>query len=192
MKQFITPYRVLAQIRGSDFMVPLYQTQDNKHSLCNCIDGYAENGPGVDFLTINIVDENLPHITKVNRYGFIEVTYNDKVYKRHISNCEDLQGLFMTEPVQDIIDCGMFGNKICKNKNTRISNECYVLIDSNGRYLSRVQSEDKTTEDITCAWFTFIKSQAENYAIKLNNMFGASYRFEPISSIIQLDLYEIE
>lgn len=194
MDKYVIPYRSLAHIINSDFIVPLYLTDSKEYSLCNCINGYADNGIGCDILFIdNNLDMNKPYISMINRYGFIKAVYGDKVVKRHIVDISDIKGIFMTEDLQDIVYLDELGIRIIKHRFTRIDSECFVIrtydelsnvgfIDRNGNF----------TFDITKAWFTFDKSQALSYSGRLLLKDMKIYEAVSVNDVIDLDIYEME
>ena len=194
MEEIVVPYSCLARISGSDFLVPLFTTDDHKYSLCNCIDGFADNGDGRDILFINnSLDLTKPYISKINRFGFVEAVYGDKTVRRHIVNIGDARGIFMTEELQDVLHLGSLGTKIVKHKFTRLNTECYVIKaynnDSTYNYVDR---DGNTTSDITQAWFTFNKSQAESYAGRLLLKDMKVYESVSVDDCVNLEIYEME
>ena len=193
MYKTIISYMSLALIEGTEFLAPVYLTEDEEISLCNCIHGYSYHGVGCDILFVNDkLDFNKPYISKINRYGFIQAVYGDKVVKRHISKVSDIKGIFMTEDLQDIVYLGELGVRIVKHRYTRVSSECFVIRTYKDNVLGYVSLTGDFTTDITEAWFTFDKSQALSYAGRLLLKGLRVYETMSVDDAIELNIYEME
>ena len=138
-------------------------------------------------------DAYIAEVTKINQYGYFEVTIleSGKKIKRHLSDCNDLIGVCVAGHIKGL---------------KRVDEETYVLdmindfedvfvvrkpCEDGYEYLARVRTNDnKFTQDITKAWFTFDKAQADNFAMRLTMKELIAYDVVSVNEQIHLDEYE--
>lgn len=143
------------------------------------------------------VDEEQPHliyyakVSKVNRFGFFEVTIADcdKKLKRHLMDCYDLQGVCLAGQIMGLVCKGPESYMLTMRGDFE---EVYFVRRSTSdgyEYVARTRTNSPYTEDITKAWFTFDKEQAERFASKLTLKELTVYESVSAEDAIQLDTY---
>lgn len=129
----------------------------------------------------------LAKVSKFNKFGYFELTIAncDKKLKRHLADCYDVQSMCLGGWVMGLI---MLGPEHFALHVKGESEDVYV-IRSNNRFIARTRKEDRFTDDITLAWFTFDKEQAERFAMHLTMKELTVYEAISVEDIIQLDKY---
>lgn len=194
MVSIIVMYTDCANIEGTEFTAPVYYDDNNNIVLCNCLAEKMSLSKNLDVIYVDKVNSKMPYVSKVNRYGFYEISNGKRVSKRHISYTDpsdvykdnDISGLILVDSHY----------VIARTDLTQTDREVYFIRyikDDVHYYLSRVpDGNEKYTTDITKAWFSFNKRQVENYAQK--EILKSWLPLECVSATeeIQLVLYRIE
>lgn len=139
------------------------------------------------------IDEDNPHeiylakVSKFNRFGYFEMTIAncDKKLKRHLADCYDIQSSCIGGWVLGLVPIGpeQFALNV-----TGVSEDVYV-IRRGSEFIARTRKDSRFTDDITLAWFTFDKEQAERFATNLTLKELTVYEAVSVEQIIQLDKY---
>lgn len=131
-------------------------------------------------------------VTKINQYGYFEITVleSGRKIKRHLSDCNDLEGVCIAGHIHGLerVDAETYVLELVGEFD-----EVYVIrrpSEDGYEYLARSRENGNFTFDITKAWFTFDKQQADNFAMRLTMKELVAYDAVPVSTQVQLDEYE--
>lgn len=134
-------------------------------------------------------------VVRFNKFGYVSIGIlgKDKFIKRHLSDCEDIRSITIGSAIRNMV----FSHDrwvIIHEGAEPLSEDVYVLRTYNNQgkvmYLSRSTVNGRTTEDITKAWFTFMKEQAVRYATKMTLMYMHVFEAVNVEDVIQLQHYE--
>lgn len=137
-------------------------------------------------------DAYVAEVTKINQFGYFEITVveSGRKIKRHLSDCNDLDGVCIAGHIKGLkrIDADTYVLDLVNEFE-----EVYVIrrpCEDGYEYLARTRTNGNFTSDITKAWFTFNKEQADNFAMRLTMKELIAYETVPVSKQVQLDEYE--
>ena len=129
----------------------------------------------------------LAKVSKFNKYGYFELTIADcdKKLKRHLADCYDIQSMCLGGWVMGLSMLGPEQYAL----NVKGESEDVYVIRKGASFVARTRKDSKFTDDVTLAWFTFDKEQAERFAMNLTMKELTVYEAVSVEQIIQLDKY---
>lgn len=140
-----------------------------------------------DFAQIDYI----ARVSNVNEFGFfeLEIYGTDKKIKRHLTDCYDLMQIGLNGHILGVVqlDDGSYHLSF-----KGVLKDAYVItkvIDNELNFIARRRLNGRYTDDITLAWFTFDKEQAERFANNLTIKELSVYTVSNIKDVIKLDIY---
>lgn len=130
-------------------------------------------------------------VSNVNKFGFfeLEVDGTSKKIKRHLTDCHDLIEIGLNGHIQGIIQLDDGSYHLTYKGPLKDAYVITRIIDDELYYIARRRTEDRFTNDITLAWFTFDREQAERFATNLTVKELSVYTASNIDDVIRLDEY---
>lgn len=130
-------------------------------------------------------------VSNVNEFGFfeLEIYGTDKRIKRHLTDCYDLMQIGLNGHILGVIQLDDGSYHLSFKGDLK---DVYVItkvIDDELNFIARSRINGRYTDDITLAWFTFDKEQADRFATNLTIKELSVYTASNVKDVIKLDSY---
>jgi hypothetical protein len=130
-------------------------------------------------------------VSNVNEFGFfeLEIYGTDKKIKRHLTDCYDLMQIGLNGHILGVIQLDDGSYHLSFKGDLK---DVYVItkvIDDELNFIARSRINGRYTDDITLAWFTFDKEQAERFATNLTIKELSVYTASNVKDVIKLESY---
>lgn len=130
-------------------------------------------------------------VSNVNEFGFfeLEIYGTDKKIKRHLTDCYDLMQIGLNGHILGVIQLEDGSYHLSFKGDLKDAYVITKVIDDELYFIARSRINGRYTDDITLAWFTFDKEQADRFATNLTIKELSVYTASNVKDVIKLDSY---